>query len=280
MNYVLIDSLIKKALLEDRAYDDITTNSITSEESQAEVEVIVKEDGKICGLKVFSRVFQILGDVEIKFLKKEGEIVNKGELIAQLRGSTRVLLSGERVALNLLQRMSGIATEAYKASEILKEHGIKVMDTRKTTPGLRYLEKYSVLTGGGFNHRFDLSDMAMIKDNHILAAGSIKKAVESIRKKHPFIKKIEVEAENLEHVKEGLEAGADIIMLDNMEDELLKECVDYINGRAIIEVSGNIDIERFQRLKGLKIDYISMGKLTHSVKALDISMKNLKILKS
>ncbi|WP_320047712.1 carboxylating nicotinate-nucleotide diphosphorylase [uncultured Ilyobacter sp.] len=279
MNYVIIDDIIKNALLEDRVYDDITTESITSPDSQAEVDLIAKEHGKICGLNVFSRVFQILGDVDINFLKKEGELVKKGEIIAKLRGSTKILLSGERVALNLLQRMSGIATAAYNASEILKEYGIKVLDTRKTTPGLRYLEKYSVLTGGGFNHRFDLSDMAMVKDNHILAAGGIKNAVQMIRKRHPFIKKIEVEAENLEQVKEAVEAKADIIMLDNMGDELLKECIGYIKGRAIIEVSGNMDATRLQNLKKLKIDYVSMGKLTHSVKALDISMKNLKIIK-
>jgi len=279
MNYVIIDDIIKNALLEDKVHDDITTESITSLDSKSEIDLISKENGKICGLNVFSRVFEILGDVDINFIKKEGELVRKGEIIAKLTGSTRVLLSGERVALNLLQRMSGIATAAYEASEILKEYGIKIFDTRKTTPGLRYLEKYSVLTGGGFNHRFDLSDMAMVKDNHILAAGSIKKAVELIRTIHPFIKKIEVETESLEQVKEAIEAKADIIMLDNMEDELLKECINYINGRAIIEVSGNMDKERLQNLKKFKIDYVSMGKLTHSVKALDISMKNLKILK-
>lgn len=279
MNYVIIDDIIKNALLEDKVHDDITTESITSLDSKSEIDLISKENGKICGLNVFSRVFEILGDVDINFIKKEGELVRKGEIIAKLTGSTRVLLSGERVALNLLQRMSGIATAAYEASEILKEYGIKIFDTRKTTPGLRYLEKYSVLTGGGFNHRFDLSDMAMVKDNHILAAGSIKKAVELIRTIHPFIKKIEVETESLEQVKEAIEAKADIIMLDNMEDELLKECINYINGRAIIEVSGNMDEKRLQNLKKFKIDYVSMGKLTHSVKALDISMKNLKILK-
>ncbi len=279
MNYIIIDDIIKKALLEDRVYDDITTESITGENSVAEVDLIAKEDGKICGLNVFSRVFEILGGVKVNLFKSEGDFVKKGDIIAHLNGNTRVLLSGERVALNLLQRMSGIATEAYRASEILKDYGIKVMDTRKTTPGLRYLEKYSVLTGGGFNHRFDLSDMAMIKDNHIMAAGGIKKAVESIRSRHPFIKKIEVEAETLDNVKEALESGADIIMLDNMGNDLLKECIDYIDGRAIIEVSGNMDIDRLETLKGLKIDYISMGKLTHSVKAMDISMKNLKIIK-
>jgi nicotinate-nucleotide pyrophosphorylase (carboxylating) len=279
MNYIIIDEIIKKALLEDRVYDDITTISITDKDSMAEIELIVKEDGKICGLEVYSRVFEILGNSEVKLLKSDGDFVKKGEIIAQLKGSTRVILSGERVALNLLQRMSGIATGAYEASEILKNYGIKVMDTRKTTPGLRYLEKYSVLTGGGYNHRFDLSDMAMIKDNHIMAAGGIKQAVTAIRNRHPFVKKIEVETETLEHVKEALDSGADIIMLDNMDDTLLKECIDYIDGRAIIEVSGNMDLERLERLKGLKIDYVSMGKLTHSVKAMDISMKNLKIIK-
>ena len=278
MNYLLVDKLIKNALEEDRVYEDITTLSIVDKDSKAQVELIAKEDGTLCGLDVFARTFEILGNVEIKRYKGEGDIVKAGELVATVKGETRVVLTGERVALNFLQRMSGVATMATKASNMLKDYGIKVMDTRKTTPGLRYLEKYAVFVGGGNNHRFDLSDMSMIKDNHIMAAGGIKKAIISVRKRYPFIKKIEVEVEKLEGVREALDGGADIIMLDNMDTNTIREAVSIIDGRAIVEVSGNMTIERLEEMKGIKIDYVSMGKLTHSVDALDLSMKNLKIL--
>ena len=279
MNYLLVDRLIKNALEEDRVYEDVTTLSIVDRDSKAQVELIAKEDGVLCGLDVFARTFEILGDVSITRYKGEGDRVSTGDLVAVIEGETRVLLTGERVALNFLQRMSGVATMASRAAAMLKDYGIKVMDTRKTTPGLRYLEKYAVFTGGGNNHRFDLADMSMIKDNHILAAGGIKKAIEAVRARYPFIKKIEVEVENLEGVKEALEGGADIIMLDNMDTDTIGRAVDIIDGRAIVEVSGNMTIERLEEMKGIKIDYVSMGKLTHSVSALDLSMKNLKIIK-
>lgn len=278
MNYLLVDKLIKNALEEDRVYEDITTLSIVEKDSKAQVELIAKEDGTLCGLDVFTRTFEILGETEIKKYKDEGDIVKAGELVAIVKGETRVLLTGERVALNFLQRMSGVATMATKASNMLKGYGIKVMDTRKTTPGLRCLEKYAVFVGGGNNHRFDLSDMSMIKDNHIMAAGGIKKAISSVKDRYPFIKKIEVEVENLEGVREALDGGADIIMLDNMDTNTIREAVSIIDGRAIVEVSGNMTIERLEEMKDIKIDYVSMGKLTHSVDALDLSMKNLKIL--
>ena len=279
MNYLLVDRLIKNALEEDRVYEDVTTLSIVEKDSRAQVDLIAKEEGILCGLDIFVRTFELLGDVNIKRYKDEGERVNPGELVAVIEGETRVVLTGERVALNFLQRMSGIATMAGRAADMLKDYGIKVMDTRKTTPGLRYLEKYAVFTGGGNNHRFDLSDMSMIKDNHILAAGGIKKAIEAVRGRYPFIKKIEVEVENLFGVEEALEGGADIIMLDNMDTETIRKAVEIIDGRAIVEVSGNMTIERLEEMRGIKIDYVSMGKLTHSVSALDLSMKNLKIIK-
>ena len=278
MNYLLVDKLIKNALEEDRVYEDITTLSIVDNKSRAQVELIAKEEGILCGMDVFSRTFEILGDVTITRYRDEGDHVKAGELVALLEGETRVVLSGERVALNFLQRMSGVATMANRAAGMLKDYGIRVMDTRKTTPGLRYLEKYSVFVGGGNNHRFDLSDMSMIKDNHILAAGGIKKAIDAVRSRYPFIKKIEVEVENLDGVMEAIEGKADIIMLDNMDTETIRRAVDLIDGRAIVEVSGNMTIERLEEMRGIKIDYVSMGKLTHSVDALDLSMKNLKIL--
>ena len=279
MNYLLVDKLIKNALEEDRVYEDITTLSIVERGSRAQVELIAKEEGILCGLEVFVRTFEILGGVSVVRYKEEGEKVKAGELVALIEGDTRVLLTGERVALNFLQRMSGVATMANRAANLLKDYGIKVMDTRKTTPGLRYLEKYAVSAGGGNNHRFDLSDMSMIKDNHILAAGGIVKAIEAVRERYPFIKKIEVEVEDLKGLEEALEGRADIIMLDNMDTETIKKAVEIIGGRAIVEVSGNMTLERLEELKGIGIDYVSMGKLTHSAGALDLSMKNLKIIK-
>ncbi len=279
MNYLLVDKLIKNALEEDRVYEDITTLSIVESGSRAQVELIAKEEGTLCGLEVFARTFEILGDVSVVRHKEEGEKVKAGELVALIEGDTRVLLTGERVALNFLQRMSGVATMANRAANLLKDYGIKVMDTRKTTPGLRYLEKYAVSAGGGNNHRFDLSDMSMIKDNHILAAGGIVNAIEAVRERYPFIKKIEVEVEDLKGLEEALEGRADIIMLDNMDTETIKKAVEIIGGRAIVEVSGNMTLERLEELKGIGIDYVSMGKLTHSAGALDLSMKNLKIIK-
>jgi nicotinate-nucleotide pyrophosphorylase len=276
MNFLIIDDIIKNALIEDGAFDDITTNSILNGNEQGTCDVIFKEDGILCGIEVFKRVFYIMGEVEVSFLFEEGTFIKKGSLVGKLKGSCAKILSGERVALNLLQKMSGIASTTFKIVNELKDTGIKIADTRKTTPNLRYLEKYAVTIGGGMNHRYNLSDMAMIKDNHIKAAGSITKAVEAIRNAHPFVKKIEVECESIEEVKEAIEAKADIIMLDNMDYNIMKIATELIGEKAIVEVSGNITIEKIKSLKDLKIDYFSSGALTHSVMATDISMKNLK----
>ncbi len=279
MNFLLIDEIIKDALLEDAVVDDITTNSILDNEAQCTVDLIAKEDGVICGLEVFKRTFDILGGVEIEFLVKEGDRVKPTDLMAKISGNAKNVLSGERVALNLLQRMSGIATKTNNMVKILDGTGIKLMDTRKTTPNLRYLEKYSVKVGGGNNHRYNLMDMAMIKDNHIMAAGgSLTNAVLAVRSNHPFVKKIEVETESLEQVKEAVEVGADIIMLDNMSVETMGEAIKIIGGKAIVEISGNVNEARIEEIKGLEVDYISSGALTHSYTSLDISMKNLKLV--
>jgi nicotinate-nucleotide pyrophosphorylase (carboxylating) len=279
MNFLLIDEIIKDALLEDAVVDDITTNSILDNSAQCTVDLIAKEDGIICGLEVFKRTFDILGGVEIEFLVKEGDRVKPTDLMAKISGNAKNVLSGERVALNLLQRMSGIATKTNNMVKILDGTGIKLMDTRKTTPNLRYLEKYSVKVGGGNNHRYNLMDMAMIKDNHIMAAGgSLTKAVLAVRSNHPFVKKIEVETESLDQVREAVEVGADIIMLDNMSVETMGEAIEIIGNKAIVEISGNVNEARIEEIKGLKVDYISSGALTHSYTSLDISMKNLKLV--
>lgn len=278
MNYLIIDKIIKDALLEDGVYEDITVLSVVPEGRHASVELIAKEDGIICGLDVFKRVFDIMGDVKVDFYFGEGDHVKKGDLLAELHGLATKLLSGERVALNLLQHMSGIATYTNKIANLLHDSNIKIFDTRKTTPNLRYLEKYSVKIGGGYNHRYNLSDMAMIKDNHILAAGSITKAVQAVKNNYPFVKNVEVETENLTQVKEAVNAKADIIMLDNMDYDTMKKAIEIIDGQAIVEASGNMTLEKIESLKTLKVDYFSSGALTHSVQALDISMKNLKLL--
>lgn len=278
MNFLIIDDIIKNALIEDGVFDDITTNSILKGTEQGTCDIIFKEDGVLCGSEVFKRVFYIMGEVEVDFFCEEGTFIKKGTVAGSLKGSLAKILSGERVALNLLQKMSGIASTAFRIASELKETGIKIADTRKTTPNLRYLEKYAVTIGGGINHRYNLSDMAMIKDNHIQAAGGIKNAVKAIRNAHPFVKKIEVECESIVEVREALEAKADIIMLDNMDYETMKTATELIGHAAIVEVSGNITLEKIKALKGLKIDYFSSGALTHSVMATDISMKNLKKL--
>lgn len=276
MNFLIIDDIIKSALIEDGVFDDITTNSILKGDEVGTCDIIFKEDGILCGSLVFKRVFEIMGQVEVEFFFEEGKFIPKGTVVGGLKGSLAKILSGERVALNLLQKMSGIASTTFKIVNELKDTGIKIADTRKTTPNLRYLEKYAVTIGGGMNHRYNLSDMAMIKDNHIKAAGSITKALEAIRNAHPFVKKIEVECESIEEVKEAIEAKADIIMLDNMDYDTMKIATELIGDKAIVEVSGNITIEKIKNLKDLKIDYFSSGALTHSVMATDISMKNLK----
>jgi nicotinate-nucleotide pyrophosphorylase (carboxylating) len=278
INYLVIDKIIKTALLEDIPNEDITTNSIIDEKSMATVELLCKEEGIIAGLDVFKRVFDILGNVEIKFCKHDGESVYPKEKIGLLKGSTRNLLMGERIALNLLQRMSGIATLTNKFVQEIKGTNTKLLDTRKTTPNLRILEKYSVKVGGGCNHRFNLSDGIMLKDNHISAAGGIQKAVMQARENSSFVRKIEVEVENLDMVKEAIEAKADIIMLDNMKLDTAKEAVKLINKRALIEFSGNVELDNIKEIADIGVDYISVGALTHSAKILDLSMKNLTLL--
>ena len=270
------DHLILEALKEDISSEDVTTNSVMKEAMRGEVQLICKQDGIIAGLNVFARVFQLLdAGTEVEFFCKDGDAVKSGEQMGVVRGDIRVLLSGERVALNYLQRMSGIATYTNSVVKLLEGSKTKLLDTRKTTPNMRIFEKYAVRVGGGFNHRYNLSDGVLLKDNHIGAAGSVKKAVEMARGYAPFVRKIEVEVENLDMVREALEAGADIIMLDNMSPEEMKEAVRIIDGRAETECSGNVTKENIARLTAIGVDYISSGALTHSAPILDISMKNL-----
>lgn len=276
INYLIVDEIINRALIEDIPYGDITTNSIISENSLATAKLLCKEEGIICGLPIFNRVFELLGDVEFTPLVKEGDRVSKGMLLGTLKGSTLKILSGERVALNILQRLSGIATITSKYVKEVSGLNTKVLDTRKTTPGLRYIEKYAVKIGGGENHRFSLSDGILLKDNHIAYAGGIKEAINAARNSASFVRKIEVEVESKEQVIEALEAGADIIMLDNMTPEMVGHMVKLINKQATIECSGNVTLETIRAYGEAGVDYISSGSLTHSVKALDISLKELK----
>ena len=244
--------------------------------TMGEVDLICKEDGILCGVQVFSRVFTLLDEkTEVELYVEDGEAITKGQLIGKIRGDIRVLLSGERTALNYLQRMSGVATYTSKMVKMLEGTGIKLLDTRKTTPNNRIFEKYSVRVGGGNNHRYNLSDGVLLKDNHIGAAGGVKEAVAMAKAYAPFVRKIEVEVETFDQVKEAVEAGAHIIMLDNMSTEQLKEAIDYIDHRAEVEVSGNVTAENIARLKGLGVDYVSSGALTHSSPILDLSLKNL-----
>lgn len=270
------DPLILSALKEDITSEDVSTNSVMPHPQQGEVELICKEDGVICGLQVFERVFTLLDEATCtEFFVEDGDFVRSGQLMAKVRGDIRVLLSGERTALNYLQRMSGIATYTRSVAELLSGTKTKLLDTRKTTPNNRIFEKYAVRVGGGSNHRYNLSDGVLLKDNHIGAAGGVKPAVEAARAYAPFVRKIEVEVENLDMVREALLAGADIIMLDNMGAQELKEAIACIDGRAEIEVSGNVTKENIARLAGLGVNYISSGALTHSAPILDISLKNL-----
>lgn len=270
------DQLILEALREDISSEDVTTNSVMKEAVKGEVDLICKQDGIIAGLDVFRRVFQLLDEkTEVEFYCADGDEVKKGQLMGKVTGDIRVLLSGERVALNYLQRMSGIATYTHYVAELLKGSGTKLLDTRKTTPNMRIFEKYAVRVGGGYNHRYNLSDGVLLKDNHIGAAGSVARAVKMAKEYAPFVRKIEVEAENLDMVKEAVEAGADIIMLDNMSSEEMKEAIRVIGGRAETECSGNVTKENIGRLVSLGVDYISSGALTHSAPILDISLKNL-----
>ena len=271
-----VDPWILSALKEDITSEDVSTNSVMPHPQAGEVDLICKEDGIICGLQVFERVFTLLDEkTTVEFLVQDGAEVHKGQLMAKVHGDIRTLLCGERTALNYLQRMSGIATYTHSVAELLKGTGIKLLDTRKTTPNNRIFEKYAVRIGGGNNHRYNLSDGVLLKDNHIGAAGGVKEAIAAAKEYAPFVRKIEVEVENLDMVKEAVEAGADIIMLDNMDTDALKEAIAYIDGRAEIEVSGNVTKENIARLTGLAVDYVSSGALTHSAPILDISLKNL-----
>ena len=271
-----VDHLIKEALQEDISSEDVTTNAVMKEAVTGEVQLICKQDGVVAGLDVFRRVFEILDEnVKTDFYCKDGDEVKKGELMGIITGDIRALLSGERVALNYLQRMSGIATYTHSVAMLLEGTKTKLLDTRKTTPNMRIFEKYAVRVGGGYNHRYNLSDGVLLKDNHIGAAGSVAKAVEMAKGYAPFVRKIEVEVENLDMVREAVDAGADIIMLDNMSPEDMKEAIRIIDGRAETECSGNVTKENIDRLTSLGVDYISSGALTHSAPVLDISLKNL-----
>lgn len=270
------DKLIRMALQEDITSEDVSTNAVMRSAVKGTVDLIAKEDGIIAGLDVYARVFQILDEkTEISFNFKDGEAVKKSDLLGTVTGDIRVLLSGERVALNYLQRMSGIATYTKQVSKLLEGSKVTLLDTRKTTPNCRVFEKYAVRIGGGCNHRYNLSDGVLLKDNHIGAAGSVAKAVAMAKEYAPFVRKIEIEVETMEQVKEAVEAGADIIMLDNMTPEMMKEAVELIAGRAQTECSGNITKENIAKILETGVDFVSSGALTHSAPILDISMKNL-----
>ena len=270
------DKLIRMALEEDITSEDVSTNAVMPGEVKGTVDLIAKEDGIIAGLDVYARVFQILDEkTEIIFNFKDGDAVKKGDLLGTVTGDIRVLLSGERVALNYLQRISGIATYTNQVSKLLEGSKVTLLDTRKTTPNCRVFEKYAVRVGGGCNHRYNLSDGVLLKDNHIGAAGSVAKAVAMAKEYAPFVRKIEIEVESMDQVKEAVEAGADIIMLDNMTPEMMKEAVELIAGRAQTECSGNITKENIAKILETGVDFVSSGALTHSAPILDISMKNL-----
>ena len=270
------DKLIRMALQEDITSEDVSTNAVMRSAVKGTVDLIAKEDGIIAGLDVYARVFHILDEkTEISFNFKDGDAVKKGDLLGTVTGDIRVLLSGERVALNYLQRMSGIATYTKQVSKLLEGSKVTLLDTRKTTPNCRVFEKYAVRIGGGCNHRYNLSDGVLLKDNHIGAAGSVAKAVAMAKEYAPFVRKIEIEVETMEQVKEAVEAGADIIMLDNMTPEMMKEAAELIAGRAQTECSGNITKENIAKILETGVDFVSSGALTHSAPILDISMKNL-----
>ena len=271
-----VDPYILGALKEDITSEDVSTNAVMPEPKQGEVDLICKQDGIICGLQVFERTFTLLDNkTRVEFMVKDGDFVKAGQLMAKVYGDIRVLLCGERTALNYLQRMSGIATYTHEVAGLLEGSSIKLLDTRKTSPNNRIFEKYSVRVGGGNNHRYNLSDGVLLKDNHIGAAGGVKEAVTMAKAYAPFVRKIEVEVETYDMVVDAIEAGADIIMLDNMSDGLLRKCIAYIDGRAEIEISGNVTKENIARLKDMGVDYISSGALTHSAPIMDISLKNL-----
>ncbi|MBQ4097718.1 MAG: carboxylating nicotinate-nucleotide diphosphorylase [Clostridia bacterium] len=275
---ICADELIMSALREDVTGEDITTNSVMKEYTYGEVELICKQEGIIAGLQVFERVFTLLDSkTECEFFVKDGDEVKNGQKLGIVKGDVRVLLSGERTALNYLQRMSGVATYTNQSVKLLAGSKIKLLDTRKTTPNMRVFEKYAVKVGGGNNHRYNLSDGILLKDNHIAVAGGVKNAIKMAKEYAPFVRKIEVEVENLEMLKDALEAGADIIMLDNMSIEDMKTAVSMVKGKAETECSGNVTKEKIQKLSDIGVDYISSGALTHSAPILDLSLKNMQI---
>lgn len=272
-----VEPLILGALREDITSEDVSTNCIMRGKCPGNVELICKQDGVICGLQVFERVFTLLdSETEVVTYVKDGDKVEKGQKLADIRGDIRVLLSGERTALNYLQRMSGVATHTRQIADLLEGTGIHLLDTRKTTPNNRVFEKYAVRIGGGCNHRYNLSDGVMLKDNHIEAAGGVAKAIAMAKEYAPFVRKIEVEVENLEMTREAVNAGADIIMLDNMDHGTMAEAIGIIDGRAEIEISGNVDEAKVEMIRDLKVDYVSSGALTHSSPILDLSLKNMR----
>ncbi len=274
-----MDHLIQAALREDISSEDVSTNSVMKGPRRASAQLLCKEDGTIAGLDVFRRVFQLLDDsTATDTYVCDGDRIAKGQLLATVTGDARAILSGERTALNFLQRMSGIATYTRALADVLEGSGTKLLDTRKTTPNMRIFEKYAVRVGGGYNHRYNLSDGVMLKDNHINAAGSVTRAIEMARQYAPFVRKIEVEAETLQMVREALDAGADIIMLDNMSIDDMKKAVEMTKGKAETECSGNVTRENIRQLADIGVDYISSGALTHSAPILDLSLKNLKLL--
>lgn len=271
-----MDEAILRALKEDIPWEDVSANAVVPEGAMGEAELIAKQEGVMAGLPVFRRTFELLDEkTEVTLLVSDGDLVKAGQKLATVRGELRTLLSAERTALNFLGRMSGIATYTRAVAALLEGTGIRLLDTRKTTPGLRVFEKYAVTVGGGNNHRFNLSDGVLLKDNHIGAAGGVKAAIEAARAYAPFVRKIEVEVETLQELEEALQAGADIVMLDNMRGETLRKAVELAAGKAEIEVSGNITKENIALFKGLKIDYVSSGALTHSAPAFDLSLKHM-----
>lgn len=271
------DELIRQALREDISNEDVSTNAVMPDYRKGTVSLLCKQDGVIAGLEVFKRVFTLLDEAtEVVFYAKDGDFVEKGQLIGQITGDIRVLLSGERTALNYLQRMSGIATYTRKVATMLEGSGTILLDTRKTTPNMRLFEKYAVRVGGGQNHRYNLSDGVLLKDNHIGAAGGVKEAVQMAKKYASFVRKIEVEVETLDQLQEALDAGADIVMLDNMDVETMRRAVEMSKGRAKTECSGNVTVENIEKITKIGVDYVSSGALTHSAPILDLSLKNLR----
>lgn len=276
MNWLLMEEKVRRALNEDLQYGDVTTEALVLDDKVAKVDVIAKEDGVIAGTEVFKMVFKILGHVEVKFSVKDGDEIKKGECFGEVSGDAKNILMGERVALNYMQRMCGIATLTREFTKKLEGTNVKLLDTRKTTPNMRLFEKYAVKVGGGTNHRFGLNDGVMIKDNHIEAAGGIKNAIFLARENSPFVRKIEVEVESIEQLYEALEAKADIIMLDNMNIETLKKAVTLIGGNAEVEASGNVTLDTISEIAKTGVNFISTGAVTHSFKVLDISIKNFR----